>query len=73
MGRNTFRKGSKVIGSIASYHTDDDPVVRLDELARTLSSVNEVPERIGLFKATEISLLAQSYVLLKKKLKLKAN
>lgn len=63
----------KVRHSIASYINEEGHgVCDLEELARTLSIVHRVPERLNLTKATEIAILAAHYLALAPKRKRKA-
>ena len=52
--------------SLASYRTKSGSVCDVDKLAKLLSSIGNVPERVNFTKAAEISLLARAYLSLRK-------
>lgn len=62
------KQKSKLRGSLASTRTSKEITFRCDlaALAKILSEPNQVPERLNLTKATEISLLARHYLALRK-------
>lgn len=61
-----MKKDKPIAYSLASYHTKDGPTCDLKELAKKLSSIGNVPERINFIKAGEISLLARAFLILYK-------
>ena len=67
--RKRMLKKHKIKHSFATYAQGkgEYPMVCLKELAKEISAVTRIPEKINLMRATEISLLAQHYLVLNKK------